>query len=96
MGSVEVNTSVSLDINSSGHVSASLYTQSIGDGVTTVFPITHNLGSPDVFVSTRNLLTGVVGQGDPAVSVVNDNQITVAFTAAPAVGEYRVLVLAVK
>jgi hypothetical protein len=72
------------------------YGQDLGDGSATSFDVSHNLGTSDVFTQVRNLSTGVVGSGNPTVTVVDDNNLTVSFPGVPATNEYRVMVFAVR
>lgn len=63
----------------------------IGDGVATVFTVTHNLATQDVLVSVRLLSTNEVVIADVVANAVNTVQIT--FAVAPAAAAYRVTVL---
>ena len=71
--------------------SGSSYAETIGDGATETFTITHNLGTKDVFVSLRE-------SGDDyenlnvAWRAVDDSSIEVSFDSAPASSSIRVLV----
>ena len=63
----------------------------IGDGVATVFTVTHNLNTQDVLVSVRLLSTNEVVIADVVANGLNTVQIT--FAVAPAAAAYRVTVL---
>ena len=63
----------------------------IGDGVATVFTVTHNLNTQDVLVSVRLVSTNEVVIADVVANGVNTVQIT--FAVAPAAAAYRVTVL---
>lgn len=107
MGSVEVSTYVTVNCGTEspaptgGHVpptpspNARVFTQTLGDGINTVFTVAHGLNNSDVLVSVRSVLTGVIGQGDPVVSVTSPNEVTISFPVPPSTDEYRVVVLAV-
>ncbi len=68
-----------------------LFAVTIGDGVETVYTVNHNLDSTDVLVQVWE-----VGGGkalvQPAVAVVDADNITITFTLAPDVDEFRVIV----
>jgi len=67
------------------------YATTIGDGSTTSFSITHNLGVTDVEVTVQE-----TGSNKsivyPEVQITSANGITVIFDVAPATNAYRVLV----
>ena len=65
----------------------------IGDGTTTVFPITHNLGTQDTVESVYVVATGVELY-PPAVSVAHTsvNVTTFTFATAPAANAVRVVI----
>jgi hypothetical protein len=67
--------------------------QTIGDGATLVFPITHGLGTLDTSESVYNPLTGAV-ISPPAYTAVHTsaNVTTFTFAAAPAAGAARVVI----
>lgn len=69
------------------------YMQTIGDGATLVFPITHGLGTLDTSESVYNPLTGAV-ISPPAYTAVHTsaNVTTFTFAAAPAAGAARVVI----
>jgi hypothetical protein len=63
-----------------------------GDNTTTTFPITHGLGTSDVTVAIRDLVTGDDVFTDTAVT--DNNTITLTFATAPAnTKTYRVIVM---
>jgi len=69
------------------------YAQTIGDGVTTVFAITHNLGTLDTHQQAYNPLTGLSIAPTAYTTVhTNPNVDIFTFTAAPAVGAARVVI----
>lgn len=63
--------------------------QTIGDGTTTSFTITHSLGA-DVVVTVRDAATGEVVLCGVTIS---NNAVTVEFVSAPAADAYRVVVI---
>ena len=69
------------------------YAQTIGDGTTTVFPITYDLGTQDTIESVYNVSTGAE-MYPPAVTVAHTsaNVTTFTFAAAPAANAVRVVI----
>lgn len=68
------------------------YATAIGNGSALQFTVTHNLGSMDVVVTIREAATPYsVVYAD--VQIINANSIRVLFGAAPASGQYRVVVV---
>jgi hypothetical protein len=72
-------------------VVARKYAVSIGDGSTTIYTVTHNLGTLDVQSTVYNNSTGEVVEADIIHNTTNT--ITVGFAAAPASSAYRVAVV---
>jgi hypothetical protein len=66
------------------------FSQSIGNGTATSFTVTHGLDTDDVTVLVRKVSTGAAVFA--AVTVDGTASVTVDFIAAPAAGEYRVVV----
>jgi len=66
------------------------YAATIGDGTTTTFAITHNLGTLDVTVTLRLIATGEEIVVDNVATGVNT--LSIAFITAPATNTYRVIV----
>jgi hypothetical protein len=62
----------------------------IGDGVATSIPVTHNLGTLDVQVQTFEVATGAEVECDRVRNTIN--QVTLGFVVAPAAGSVRVVV----
>jgi len=68
------------------------YATSIGDGATTSYTVTHNLGTKDVQVTLYDNSTNVEYTADVTHSTTNT--ITVAFSNAPSTNQIRVVVFA--
>jgi hypothetical protein len=66
------------------------YAASIGNASATTFTVTHSLGSTDVAVTVKDNGTGVIEL--IAVTVVDANNISLAFPSAPSASQYRVVV----
>jgi hypothetical protein len=64
------------------------YATNIGDGTTTTFPISHNLGSSDVQITLREVSSGNVWWTEETIT--DDNTITVKFNTAPTANQFRV------
>lgn len=74
------------------------YKETIGDGSTTNFTITHNLGTQDVIVYLRDLTTNNIDTPFDLFdhhNAPNTNQVTFTLSPAPAVDAYKVIVVAV-
>jgi phage-related tail fiber protein len=67
------------------------YAASVGDGSTTSFTVTHNLGTRDVVVQIREN-AGSYEYVNADVAATTDNTLTVAFAVAPTTNAYRVIV----
>jgi hypothetical protein len=69
------------------------YAQTVGDGVTTTFAITHNLGTLDTMNQAYNPITGVnIAPTAYTATHTSPNVLTVVFTTAPAAGAARFVV----
>jgi hypothetical protein len=69
------------------------YAQTIGDGVTTVFAITHNLGTLDTQTQVYNPITGLQVPPTAYTAVhTSANVTTLTFTTAPAAGAARAVI----
>jgi hypothetical protein len=68
------------------------YSQTIGDGSSTVFTIPHGFGSADVLYAVRDLATNEVDSYDVS-GVSQPNVLTLTFGSPVAVGGARVTVL---
>jgi hypothetical protein len=76
-----------------GPVPVEHYAQTVGDGVTTVFAITHNLGTLDTMNQAYNPITGVNIPPTAYTAVhTSANVLTVTFGTAPAAGAARFVV----
>lgn len=67
------------------------YATTIGDGTSTVFTVTHNLGTEDVIVEIHNISSGEMEIVD--VDIINTNQVTITYGSAPTLNGERVVVL---
>lgn len=67
------------------------FAQLVGDGVTQTIAVTHNLGTRDLHVTVyRN--SGLFVEVTPEVRHTDGNTITLRFTPAPGVNEFRVVI----
>jgi hypothetical protein len=69
---------------------ASKFSQTIGDGVSTSFNIDHNFGTKDVFVQVYKISDGKEWSVDVTRSTTN--RVVIAFGTAPASSAFRVIV----
>ncbi len=69
------------------------FAQTIGDGVATLFTITHNLNTLDVITQVYEAASGTYALADARIATVNT--VEVAFLLPPTAGQYRVLVIPV-
>lgn len=74
-----------------GDVVTGGYATTIGNGSTTVFTITHNLGTRDVIVAVRKAAS-TYDYVMPDIAATTVDTITVTFATAPSTNEYRVIV----
>jgi hypothetical protein len=70
---------------------ANSYTTTIGDGTTTVFTVTHNLGASEVEVRVREA-GGNLSYVYPEIRKIDNNSISIIFDVAPAASSYVVSV----
>lgn len=68
------------------------YAANVGDGTTTNISVTHGLGSTDVICSLKRVSDGK--QVGITFTVVDANNVSMAFPTAPTVGQYRIKVVA--
>lgn len=73
-------------------VPAPTFAQTFGDGVATVFDITHDLGTKDVFVAVYDPITGQDATMSAPVLRVDVNTVRLTFSVAPSTDRRRVLV----
>jgi hypothetical protein len=74
------------------HAIARKYVSNVGDGTSTSFTVTHNLGTKDVTVQIYEV-TGAGSQIEADVSHTSNSEVTVSFALAPSINEYRVVVV---
>lgn len=91
-GALDVNVDSTLQITGDA-VGLKAYKETIGDGVTTDFTITHNFNTKDCIVQVYDMSTGE--KFEVADLRNNVNSIEIQFASAPASNAYRVLVLAI-
>ena len=89
-GHVQTVGSADLTSGVDGRITAREYATSIGDGTTTAYTVTHNLGSRDVIVQLFDNSTYDTVYADVARTTVNT--LTITFGAAPTSNDIRVLV----
>jgi hypothetical protein len=70
------------------------YAEDVGDAANTTYTVTHSLNTWDVIVQVYDLDASPTEQVDATVKVISADAITVTFESAPAMDQYRVLVLA--
>lgn len=88
-----MSTTIGGSIYNGGPVPVEHYAQTVGDGVTTTFAITHNLGTLDTMNQAYNPLTGVnIPPTAYTVTHTSPNVLTVVFGTAPAAGAARFVV----
>jgi hypothetical protein len=68
------------------------FAASVGDGVETVIPVVHNLGTTDVIVAVKEVAGGLAVVY-PEIVITDTNTVTVTFTIAPTTNQYRVIVM---
>lgn len=68
------------------------HAESIGDGTSTVFTVTHNMGTRDVQVQVFQTATPYA-QVETDVELTTANEATIRFAVAPSSGAYRVVVV---
>ncbi len=78
-------------VGGSYHDIARKYVAVIGDGAALTYAITHNLGTKEVTVQVYDSLTFDTVETDVVRNT--DNQVTIGFTAAPASGAYKVVIV---
>lgn len=71
--------------------SVNKFAADIGDGVATSIAVVHNLGSRDVTVSVRDVVSHA--EVYPDVVMTDANTVTLGFTTAPATGSLRAVVI---
>lgn len=71
--------------------SGGTYAETIGDGATTTFTITHNLGTRDVGVFIWKAASDY-SREEATVKAATTDTVTVTFTVAPSAGQFRVVV----
>jgi len=75
-----------------GAGSSAKFSQTIGDGTSVSFTITHNLGTRDVHVQVYETATPF-SQVTPDIRYTTTNTVTVIFLSAPSTNQYRVVVI---
>jgi hypothetical protein len=68
------------------------YSQSVGDGTNTSYPVTHSLSTRDVVVNVYEVASPYT-QVFPDIANTTTSAITVTFATAPTTNQYRVVVL---
>jgi hypothetical protein len=68
------------------------FATTVGDGSTTTFTITHNLGTKDVHVVCYNL-SSPFAEVYPTVQHTTENSVTIIFASAPPQNGVRVVIL---
>lgn len=68
------------------------FAENIGDGVSTVFTVVHNIGTSDVMVTSRNIATGAIEHSNVSVVVIDANRVSITYDVPPGVMGERVVV----
>lgn len=69
------------------------YSKTVGDGVTLLFTVTHELGTEDVFVQLKDASSGVIIDSSTyTITVVDEDTVTVLAPAPPATNDLRISV----
>lgn len=79
-------------LNSTGSTLAKKYTVSIGDNITTIFTINHNLGTLDVIIQTR-LLNSTLDYVFCDMQIIDLNNAKLLFSIAPTTNSIKVIVI---
>ena len=87
---------VEFDPQEPGGPSVSTFTQLIGNGTQTEFPIQHNLGHREVQLTAYDVNTGEVLTDQSRVYLTDANRTTIRFDTAPAVNGVRVTAVVVR
>lgn len=77
--------------NGPQHAIARKFTQVIGDGTLTNYPVTHNLNTKDVTVQVYDVANDATVETD--VVRTSANVVTVSFAVAPSAGSYKVVIV---
>ena len=75
-----------------GGTESAVFATTVGDGTATSFVLAHDLGSRDVLVSVYEA-AAPYAQVFPNVEATTDNSATLAFSVAPAVNQYRAVIV---
>ena len=87
-GIVATGAGVSVDTT----VVARKFAQTLGDGSTTSFTVTHNLGTQDVMMQVRQT-ANPFAEVECDMAATSATTSTISFASAPATGAYRVLIV---
>ena len=71
---------------------ASKYSETFGNGVLTIIPITHSLGSEDVIIQVRDVSSKAIIECE--INIINLNSVNLLFNTAPTTNQYRVTIIA--
>lgn len=74
------------------HAIARKYTQTIGDGALTSYPVYHNLGTQDCTVQIYES-SSPFAQIEADVSHTSSSMVTISFASAPSTNQYKVVVV---
>lgn len=69
------------------------YSETIGDGVSRNFDVTHNLNTNNVIVNVREVGTGLLHYDSPDRAILDLNTIRFEFAATPAPNDYVVTIV---
>jgi hypothetical protein len=87
----EICTTVSTEADAASRA----YSTTVGNGVDTVFTLTHGLDALDLVPVVRTVASGDLTDSAPVITAVDADTATVTFPTPPTPGQFQVTLLAV-